>query len=199
MAFKLEGKQTELLLNFREYIDTWTSLITEYHHRGVGDDDIFGALQLDDEQALRFSMEWGTVVLTLAMRTWNQKRLKEDIQKKVEQAVVEQVYATIFAGDDPETLAACKEFYKAHYDMLVQLAPGKSKKIDELRNELIGFARYAVAQCSSRPEEENAQAIEKLSLLLISAMVPFRNLTENTIHDTTSVLGKPRFIVRKKV
>ncbi len=186
----------KLLLNFNEYVETWVTLIREYHQRGISNDEIFTALGLEQEAAVRFSMELGSMLLVIAMRAWNAKRIKDEMKTLVSQAVVENAYRAVFA-DDEETLLACKEFYQARYGIFAELAPDDMKNEKQIRAQLIGFARYVVAQCSRRPEEENAQIIEKLSVLLIAAAGSFKRLTNNSTPDPNTVFGKPRFIVQK--
>jgi hypothetical protein len=186
----------KLLLNFKEYVETWVALIQEYHQRGVSDDGIFTALDLGREAAMRFSMELSSMLLVIAMRAWNAKRIKEEMKSLVAQAVVEKTYRAVFAQDE-ETLSACKEFYQMRYGMFAELAPDDVKSEKQIRAQLIGFARYVVAQCSERPEEENTQVIERLSVLLIAAAGSFKRLTNNSTPDLNTVFGKPRFIVQK--
>lgn len=187
----------KLLLNFGEYADTWVKLVQEYYQRCVSNDQIYAALELNDESAMRFTMEFVSVLLIIAMRSWGTKRFNKDETKKlVEDAVVEKTYRVIFAEDE-ETLSACKEFYAARYQMFDQLAPNSAKSEKAIRANLIGFARYVVSQCSERAEEENAAVIEHMSVLLIAAAGSFKRLTDNSTIDPNTVFGKPRFIVQK--
>jgi hypothetical protein len=193
---KFKEISPKLQLNFNEYIDTWVKLVREYYQRGVSNDEIYTALELTEENAMRFSMELVTILLVIAMRTWNIKRMKDEVKKTVEQAVVEKGYRAVFAEDD-ETLAACRDFFEARYRMFDQIAPNSAKNEKQIRRNLIGFARYVVAQCSARGEEENAQIIERLSVLLIAAAGSFKRLTDNSTQDPNAVFGKPKFIVQK--
>jgi hypothetical protein len=193
---KFKEISPKLQLNFNEYIDTWVKLVREYYQRGVSNDEIYTALELTEENAMRFSMELVTILLVIAMRTWNIKRMKDEVKKTVEQAVVEKGYRAVFAEDD-ETLAACRDFFEARYRMFDQIAPNSAKNEKQIRRNLIGFARYVVAQCSTRGEEENAQIIERLSVLLIAAAGSFKRLTDNSTQDPNAVFGKPKFIVQK--
>jgi hypothetical protein len=193
---KFKEISPKLLLNFNEFTDTWGKLVKEYYQRGVSNDDIFAALELTDEGGMRFSMELASVLLVIAMRAWKKKRIKDEVKKQVEDAVVEKTYRAVFAEDD-ETLSACKEFYEARYRMFAELAPNSEKNEKQIRNNLIGFARYVVSQCSERSEQENTAIIEKLSVLLIAAAGSFKRLTDSSTPDPNTVFGKPRFIVQK--
>lgn len=190
-------RQPELLLSFDEFVDTWVQLISEFYQRGISDDGIYLALDLDEQGAMRFPMELCTVILVLAMRTWSAKRLHEGSRERVLEAVVGNAYRHIFAEDE-ETLAACMEFYRARYAMFMEILPGGSKNEKQLRQELIGFSRYTVSQCSARPEAENAGIIERLSILLITAAGSFERLMHgSTLDGNSAFVGKPKFIVRK--
>lgn len=194
---KFKEISPKLLLNFNEYADTWVKLVEEYYQRGVSNDQIFAALELNDESAMRFTMEFVSVLLIIAMRAWGTKRFnKDETRTLVEDAVVEKAYRVIFAEDE-ETLSACKEFYTARYQMFNQLAPNNAKSEKAIRANLIGFARYVVSQCSARAEEENAAVIEHMSVLLIAAAGSFKRLTDNSTIDPNTVFGKPKFIVQK--
>ena len=193
---KFKEISPKLLLNFNEFIDTWVKLVQEYYQRGVSNDEIFAALGLEEESAMRFSMEFVTVLLVVALRAWSIKRMKDEVKKMVEQAVVEKSYRAVFAEDE-ETLSTCKEFFEARYRMFGQIAPNSAKNEKQIRRNLIGFARYVVAQCSTRSEEENAQVIEHLSVLLTAAAGSFKRLTDNSTQDPNAVFGKPKFIVQK--
>lgn len=187
----------KLLLNFGDYADTWVKLVQEYYQRGASNDDIYAALGLKEENALRFTMEFVSVLLVIGMRAWGTKRFNRDeIRTLVEDAVVEKSYRVIFAEDEA-TLSACKEFYAARYQMFNQLAPNNAKNEKQIRTNLIGFARYVVSQCSERTEEENVAVIEHLSVLLIAAAGSFKRLTDNSTVDPNTVFGKPKFIVQK--
>lgn len=199
MAFAAQTKRMELLLKFDEYVETWQTLITEYYQRIISDDDIYVALQLDEENAMRFSMELGTVLLVMAMRDFKEKKLKSAHKDAVERELVQKVYRSIFA-DDEETVAACEEFYKNRFAMLGQLAPTKSETTAEKRQKnLLGFARYVVAQCSEKTELGNARVIEKLGVHLTQASGSFIRLIQNTDPDVNGLptKNKPRFIVTK--
>ncbi|MEA5047307.1 MAG: hypothetical protein VB034_01735 [Eubacteriales bacterium] len=194
---KFKEISPKLLLNFEEYTDTWVKLVKEYYQRGVSNDDIYLALQLHEEGAMRFSMELGSVLLVIAMRAWGTKRFqKDETRKLVEDTVVEKTYREIFAENE-ETLSACKDFYAARFQLFSQLAPNNAKNEKQIRTNLIGFARYVVSQCSERAEEENAAIIEHLSVLLIAAAGSFKRLTDNSTIDPNTVFGKPKFIVQK--
>ncbi len=94
----------KLLLNFGDYADTWVKLVQEYYQRGVSNDEIYAALGLKEENALRFTMEFVSVLLVIAMRAWGTKRFnKDEIRTLLEDAVVEKAYRVIFAEDE-ETL-----------------------------------------------------------------------------------------------
>ncbi|HWP22249.1 MAG TPA: hypothetical protein VN417_05830 [Candidatus Cryosericum sp.] len=194
---KFKEISPKLLLNFNEYADTWVKLVQEYYQRSVSNNQIYAALELNDEGAMRFTMEFVSVLLIIAMRAWGTKRFnKDETRSLVEDAVVEKAYRVIFAEDE-ETLSACKEFYAARYQMLNQLAPNNAKSEKAIRANLIGFARYVVSQCSDRAEEENAAVIEHMSVLLIAAAGSFKRLTDNSTIDPNTVFGKPKFIVQK--
>lgn len=192
----IKTRQPELLVSFNEYVDTWVQLIQEYYNRGVSSDDIFVALQLDEEKSIQFSMELCTVLLILATRTWNAKRLKEGSKELVASAMVENTYKALFSVDE-EALAVCQNFYQSKYAAFAQLLPEATSE-KEIRNQLIGFSRYIVSQCSQRPEEENAGIIEHLSILLIAAAASFKRFTQNTTLDGNSAfIGTPKFLVKK--
>lgn len=194
---KFKEISPKLLLNFNEYADTWVKLVEEYYQRGVSNDQIYAALELNDESAMRFTMELVSVLLVIAMRAWGTKRFnKDETRKLVEDAVADKTYRQIFAEDE-ETLSACKEFYAARYQMFNQLAPNNAKSEKVIRANLIGFARYVVSQCSERSEDENVAVIEHLSVLLIAAAGSFKRLTDNSTIDPNTVFGKPKFIVQK--
>lgn len=194
---KFKEISPKLLLNFNEYADTWVKLVEEYYQRGVSNNQIYAALELNDESAMRFTMEFVSVLMIIAMRAWGTKRFnKDETRTLVEDAVVEKAYRVIFAEDE-ETLTACKEFYAARYQMFNQLAPNNAKSEKAIRANLIGFARYVVSQCSERAEEENAAVIEHMSVLLIAAAGSFKRLTDNSTIDPNTVFGKPKFIVQK--
>jgi hypothetical protein len=67
---KFKEISPKLLLNFGEYADTWVKLVEEYYQRGVSNDEIYAALGLKEESALRFTMEFVSVLLVIAMRAW---------------------------------------------------------------------------------------------------------------------------------
>ncbi|MEA4932619.1 MAG: hypothetical protein VB071_03400 [Lawsonibacter sp.] len=195
---RLPVKSPELLLKCEEYVDTWDSLIQAFYRRIISDDAVYAALHLDENGNMRFSMELGTVLLVMAMRAWNRKKLREDIRKKVEANITHVVCTGLFAADG-ETLQACLDLYAARYRLLGELSPlDAAKNADQRRAQIIGFARFTVAQCSDREEKQNAAVIEKLSVHLIAATETFLRLTDNTTLDGNSLLGKKfRFIVKK--
>lgn len=194
----LHVKQPELLLKCGEYVDTWKGLIQTFYQRIISDDAVYTSLVLNEEQQTRFSMELGTVLLVTAMRAWNRKKLREDIKKKVENDVVRAVFTDLFTADD-ETLQDCLTFYAMRYQLFQGLSPADTPKDPkQLHTQMIGFARFTVAQCSNRDEKENANVIEKLSVHLIGAAKTFSRLTDNTTLDGNSLLGmKLQFIIKK--
>lgn len=196
-SIKIKGREPELLLTFQEYTDTWQAIIQDFHHRAISSDEIFGVLDGSDKDAVHLSMELYTLFLIIAMRAWNAKKMKEDAKERVEQAVVNKVYS-LAVGSEGEALEACKALYTQRYGNFVKAAPGNSDKAESIRKEHLAFARYTIAQCSDKTEDENENAIRALYELTMAAEKVMNNLSANSVMDSTSMISKyPRFLVRK--
>ena len=190
--------RSKLQLSLPEYVDTWQGLTMEFYRRGMSDNQFFEELALTEEASARFSMEYATVLLVLAMRIWNGKRRMSDSVKSMVTAGVAEAYYREFSGEDQELVRACMNFYEMKYrlfsDICKNLAGGDAEK---RKVELVGFARYLTGQTSQREESANGEAIKRLSLILMDAAAAFLRLAENSAQDSGGILGKPKFIVQQ--
>ena len=193
----LPSHQTELLLSFDEFVETWGELIEATHAAIMSDEEMAPSFDLDGEGFARLSVEAALILCRDAMRTWRQgRRLSDSFCDRLEAAVVEDV-AVRMMGD-----GAASEFpalYKAQGQILSQLLPDTGRlDEDSVRRQLIAASRYAASLCSPRAEEDNVAGIECLSIHLSQAHALFAKLDANSIPDGNTLLfKKPRFIVRE--
>ena len=198
MAFK--EINPKLQLNFNEYIETWNTVLSEYHGRGLSEkitEKLFG---MDNDRLILYSLELGTVLLVIAMRHWNSsKRFNDDSKKKVADAVAESFYLGLPGDDIKELLDEYLQFYRTKYNIFYELCPNlgeRNAKTKQIQMELVGLARYLVAQVSDRVETDNQQLIEEVGAVLIKAAAAFSMLAKNS-SPNPQMIGKLKFIVQK--
>jgi hypothetical protein len=194
----LQEMNLKLQLKYEEYVETWSSLLQEYFSRGL-DRQITGALELNDEKFIQYSMELASVILFTGMRYWMTSKISADIKEKVRGDVVDAFYAEIYrdkAGTD--FLSICVEFFNERYKTFLDLCPDiTGKNREKQRAELIGLTRYICARVSGKPEEQNLKVFEQLGLIFVSLASASEKLTRNSSLDIQFPLGKPKFIVQK--
>jgi len=196
MAFK--EISPKLQLNLKEYTETWISVLTEYHGRGLDEkitDDLFGK---DNEGLVMYSLELSTVLLVIAIRNWSaSKRFSDAIKKKVADIVVSDFYLRLPGNNSEELQNEYLRFYRTKYNVFDELCPGLGgRNAEKQQMELVGMARYLVAQVSDRAETDNQRVIEEVGAVLIKAAAAFSMLAQNS-SPNPQMIGKPRFIVQK--
>jgi len=196
MAFK--EISPKLQLNFDEYVETWCSLLTEYYAQGLDSAITDDVLELDEQRLAGYGLELATVVLIIGMQIWGgRKGMPDEAKKKVHSAVVASYYEGLYGKDAPEFQKECVGFFNRKNDIFGELCRNLGGTDEKARQmELIGLARYLVAQVSDKSERQNQKAIELIGLLLINAGRACARLAKNT-SQSVQVAGKPRFIVQK--
>jgi hypothetical protein len=193
----LRELSAKLQLKFREYVETWSGLLSECYSRGL-DGSITGDLDLDEDGLVKYSMELASVTLVIGMRIWTGCKIQAEVKEKVRAAVVDAFYREIYSGGSEEFLSGCKDFFNERYKTFTGLCPnldGKNK--EKQRVELVGMARYICAQVSTQPEERNVGVFEKLGLALTNTALLGSRLSRNSSLDIQFPLSKPKFIVQK--
>jgi hypothetical protein len=184
-----------LQLSFDEYVETWRSLITEYYSRGLDQEITDDILCLDEEGLIRYSAEFSAVMLFIALSIWSsRKRISQSIRTAVDQAIVEKFYGELLK--DEGLAGEYTEFYRAKAELFCRLLNIRPENFKAKQNEIVGFARYMVAQASDKPEKKNLKSIEMLCVILAEAAKTFYQLAENSAPDAQFV-GKTKFIVQK--
>ena len=148
----------------------------------------------------RYSIELAAVILCLALRAWNaKKRIPEAIRQQVSAGVTNSFLDVAFGAQYQQNKEEYTSFINRKYGLFAEICPGMTDPDEKKRRpELIGLARYLAAQASSRPEEENAKAIEALGVIFLSAVPVFLRLAENSAPDIgVGIGGKPKFMVQK--
>lgn len=188
----------KLQLSLDEYVETWSSIILDYYWRGLASDITDKELRLSDEALLSYSMELAAIELIIAVRVLkNRIRLTEELGKKVSEAVVKKFYSDIQGADKSEYMEEFIKFFNSKYSVFNEICTNLTDKDAKKRQpELIGMARYLVAQVSDRPEKQNVKAIEKLSLLFIDTAASCLRLAKNSAVENP-MLGRVKFIVQK--
>ncbi len=196
MAFK--EFSPKLQLSFDEYVETWRSLVMEYYMRGLEPSIADKELKLSEEGMIRYSMDLAAVVLIIAIRICKFRlRVSEDIRKRTSDAITKKFFMDLHSRATAELLGECLSFYSSKYDIFKELCSNLSNPDAKKRQpELIGLARYLVAQVSALPEHENVRAIEQLGSLFIDASATCVRLAENSAVDN-QMFGKLKFIVQK--
>jgi hypothetical protein len=192
----LQELSAKLQLKFNEYIETWSSLLSECYSRGL-DKSVIKDLELDEEDLVKYSMELASVILVIGIRLWMSCKIQAEVKEKVRLAVVDAFYGEIYSGSG-DFLSECRDFFNDRYKTFVDLCPnlaGKNK--EKQRMELVGLARYICAQVSSKPEDRNIAVFEKLGLVLINTMLLSSRLSRNSSLDIQFPFSKPKFIVQK--
>lgn len=194
----LRELSARLQLKFKEYVETWSGLLSECYARGL-DKSITDDLDLDEDRLVKYSMELASVVLVIGMRLWMSCKIQADAKEKVRSAVTDAFYREIYSDSSSEEfLSGCRDFFNERYKTFAGLCPnlgGKDK--EKQRVELVGMARYICAQVSAKPEEQNIGVFEKLGLVLINTMLLSSRLSGNSSLDIQFPLSKPKFIVQK--
>jgi hypothetical protein len=193
----LRELSAKLQLKFREYVETWSALLSECYSRGL-DSSITDDLGLDEDGLVKYSMELASVILVIGMRLWMGGKIQAEVKEKVRTAVVDAFYREIYSDGSEEFLSGCRDFFNERYKTFAGLCPnldGKNK--EKQRVELVGMARYICAQVSEKPEERNVGVFEKLGLVLINTMLLSFRLRDNSSLDIQFPLSKPKFIVQK--
>jgi hypothetical protein len=193
----LRELSAKLQLKFREYVETWSGLLSECYSRGL-DNSITGDLGLDEDGLVKYSMELASVIMVIGMRLWTSCKIQTEVKEKVRTAVTDAFYREIYNESSEEFLSGCRDFFNGRYETFAGLCPnldGKNK--EKQRVELVGMARYICAQVSAKPEEQNVKVLEKLGLVLINTMLLSSRLRDNSSLDIQFPLSKPKFIVQK--
>lgn len=191
---------TVLQLSFTEYVQTWAGLIYEFYQQTMCDESISKALEIDQDNQLRFSLELATVLVIIAVMSFDAKPklVTGKTRVKLMEKLVDESYRKIVAGDDEELREVCKAFYQTKYRMFSGLCKNlSSDKEERRRSDLVGFARYLVAQVSSRQEEDNMVALKELGVMLCMASEAFMHLLHNSQQDTGTWNGTCNFTVYK--
>lgn len=191
---------TVLQLSFKEYVQSWVELIYEFYQQGVCDESLRRELDLKGDANLQFSLEYATVLLQIAVLSFEAKPklVTDKVKKKLLDQIVEGTFRRTHASDDNETLAVCVSFYQAKYQTFSQVCKNLSSTDEKKRQtDLVGFARYLVAQVSSRSEEDNIKAVEKLGILLSMASDAYMKLLNSSAQDTGRLDGTCNFTVHK--
>ena len=117
--------------------------------------------------------------------------------KKTSAAIIEKFYLVLHNDTTVEFKEEFIKFFNSKYDIFNEICSNLANKDAKKRQpELIGLARYLVAEVSDRQEKENAKAIERLSLLFIDTAATCLRLAENSAVEN-QMLGKVKFIVQK--
>lgn len=187
-------------LSMGEYIDAFTGLVVEHYQRAVSDDGLFQELSLTEEEQARFSVEYSTVLLVLACLAFRLKpKLTTDkYRERIQERISEGTYRKILSDADDETIQGCMAFLAAKRQIFEQICKNSYSTVASNRQkDVVGFARYLAAQVSSRDEESNMKALEKLGILLSCANDSFVTLIANSVQDTVRMDGKPSFAIQK--
>lgn len=191
---------TVLQLSFTEYIQTWSGLINEFYQQTVCDESLSKALEIDHHNQLRFSLEVATVLVMIAVMSLDAKPklVTGKTREKLVEKLVDESYGTMVAGENKELREMCKAFYQTKYQMFSGVCKNlSSDKEERRRSDLIGFARYVVAQVSGRREEDNTVALKELGVILCTASEAFMHLLNNSQQDTGKWNGTCNFTVYK--
>ena len=193
-----------LLLKMDEYVETWCSVIEGLHSEIISDDSIFLPITENEEGAdYKMSFETRTVLLILAMQMFKRNPMMQKAKTAVEERVTAGVYRAIFQNDD-ESLAKSLEYYRNRFEMFAEVdvrngnPEDNEDKKKEIRNDMIGYARYIVSNATAKPETELQDAIQKLSIVLLKAANVFAHFSKNTTLDGNGILFKKyRFYVKR--
>ncbi len=193
---------TVIQISFKEYVETWASLIHTFYQEGMSDDMLFQDLQMTPEKEVQFSLELSTTLTLIAVLSFSSKPKlcsSEKSRDALLDQIVETVYKKVISDADQETINSCVTFFKGKFAVFTQICKNiYSTNPKKRQPELIGFARYLAAQVSTKDEASNAIALEKLGILLSSACDSYMTLLANTTQDTIRMDGKPSFAVKKE-
>lgn len=190
-----------LRISFKEYVETWGNLIHTFYQEGMSDEELFRDLAMTQEGEVRFSLELATILSLIAVMSFASKPKLCTTEKHVDillDRIVEDVYQRILPDADAETLKGCKAYFDGKRTIFSQICKNiYSTNPTKRQPELVGFARYLVAQVSSKEEASNVVALQWLGILLSSASDAYMTLLGNTTQDTIQIDGKPSFSVKK--
>jgi len=195
---KIKEISPKLQLNMDEYAETWCSVITSYYWKGLEPDITDKELHLSDEGILKYSMELAAVELVIAIRVLkNRIRLNDEIQKKLTDTIIGKLYTDLYSEAKLQFKEDFISFFNSKYDIFNEVCTNLADKDAKKRQpELIGLARYIVAQISDSPEKQNVKVIEKLSLIFMDTAATCLRLAQNSACENP-ILGKTKFIVQK--
>ena len=193
---------TVIQLPFKEYAQTWADLIHTFYQEGRSDETLFQDLGLDQEGEVQFSLELATVLALIAVMSFRSKPklcYDEKLTQKLKDRIVYSTYKLVLPDADEESLKSCQGYFTARLGIFTQICKNiYSTNPKKRQPDLVGFARYLVAQVSPRQEETHAVALERVGILLSSASDAFILLLENSAQDAISLTGKPTFVVKKE-
>lgn len=187
-------------LSMGEYIDAFASLVYEHYQRAMSDDVLFQELSLSDEEQARFSVEYSTVLLVMATLAFKvkPKLTTEKYRDRIQQRMAESAYKKILGDADEQTISGCMTFYETKVKIFSQICTNLYSTVSANRQkDVVGFARYLAAQVSSRDEQSNMKALERLGILLSAANDSFVVLVANSVQDAVRMDGKPSFVIQK--
>ena len=188
----------KLQLSFDEYVETWNTLVMEYYYRGLSDQITDKALHLSDQEMVRYSMDLAATVLIIAIRILKSKaRISEGIRTRVSDDILHKFFHSLHKDASVEFNEECIKYFRIKYEIFNHICSNLEKEdAKKSHPELIGLARYLVAQVSSEPEHKNTKAIEKISLVLVELASVCLRLAGSSAAEN-QMLGKPKFIVQK--
>ncbi len=190
-----------LRINFKEYIETWGNLIHAFYQEGMSDEELFQGMELTPEGEVKFSLELATVLTLIAVLSFTSKPKLCSTEKHVTvllDRIVEDVYRRVLPDADEETINGCKGYFESKRAIFSQICKNiYSTNPSKRQPELVGFARYLVAQVSAKEEASNMEALKRMGVLLSSASDAYMTLLSNSTQDTIQIDGKPSFAVKK--
>lgn len=188
--------QPNLLLNYSEYVDTWSDLLIEFYSRCITDDLIVETLHLSHDDMPNYTVNLSTIIVSLGMLVLERNgTIPVKIIQKLQDKIAVDFCGQVFNNTTSEFVETWINHYKFHSRILKQAVKESSKGNDDRLPELVGFARIILKDVNIA-EKQKVSAIEKITLVLFDATTSFKSLAANT-GMAYKIIGQPKFIVRK--
>ena len=193
-----KGPSPQLMLSFEEYCETWCALLREYYSLALDEEITDQLLSLDEQGLAQYSLELSSIVLVAAVLTWRgRKALPEELKKTVMDTVAQAYFESIYDKNSAAFIEDCLAFYRQKLNIFNQICQGLGgSDASKRQKDLVGLARYLVAQVSKLPEARNSKAIERIGTLFVRCGAACLHLTKNS-SQALQTLGKPKFVVQK--
>ena len=187
-------KGQKVTITGEEYCEILGDILHEYYNRIISDDEVFLEFGLDRKNSSKFAIELSIILGVMALRLFGLKHSNDGLKAFTRMHILTRVEDTIFDFNGKEK-DNYEDLFDQRYNMFVSLIAEQKTSYD-VRSSFLGFARFLVAQFSTKEEDDNKEVIQKTSAHIVEyGEIISRFISKSRIKTSSALSGKYEFVV----